>query len=489
VKLYPTFNSEIFWVTKTKHILTTICFLAVLIGNPAMGSIRYVPDDYATIQDAVNACNDFDTVVIAPGIYTGAGNREIKLNGKSLTIRSVDPCDPNTVNTTIIDCGGQARGFACHLGENIDVTVAGLTITNGYGLLGGAIYSYNNSSPKIANCVITKNSAAFGGAIATTNSRSRPNITNCIITSNSALVGGGGIYCNGGSPTIQNCIIAGNSAPDGGAMYSHNAGNPLIANCTIATNAAVGSAGGIYCYKSSNATIKNSILWGNTAPLAPEVRVSSLGAPTSIWISYCDIQDLENSVVCDSDCTIEWGHGNIDSNLCLAKMGYINNKIYAAGDYHLLEGSPCIDAGDPEYVAAFGETDIDGHRRILGGIIDIGADEFVPPIPAIIKITPQSLNLTSNGNWVNCNIQLPEDYNVADIDAATVVLNGKVKSQWSSIEKDGTKLLVKFNRAEVQDMLKDADGNVSLEVKGTLKDGTVFKGTDTIRIISAGGKK
>jgi hypothetical protein len=454
-----------------------------------MGSIRYVPDDYATIQDAVNACNDFDTVVIAPGRYTGAGNREIKINSKPLTIRSVDPCDPNTVNTTIIDCEGKARGFSCYLGENIDVTVAGLTITNGYGLLGGAIYSYNNSSPSITNCVFTANSAVFGGAIASTNSKSRPNITNCAITANSALVGGGGIYCNGGSPTIKNCIIAGNSAPDGGAMYSHNAGNPLITNCTIAANASTGSAGGIYCYKSSNVALNNTILWGNTAATASEVMVKSLGAPTSIRISFCDIQNPENSIMCDSDCTINWGLGNIDSDPCFVKMGYINNKIYVAGDYHLLEGSPCIDAGDPDYVAAFGETDLDGYRRILGGIIDIGADEYVPPIPAVVKITPQALNLASNGNWVNCNIQLPEGYNVADIDVATVVLNGKVKSEWSSIEEDGTKLLVKFNRAEVQNMLKETDDTALLSIKGSLKDGTVFKGTDTIKIVSGGGKK
>lgn len=471
-----------------KNILITICFLAVLIGNPATASIRYVPDDYATIQAAVNASGDFDTIVIAPGRYTGAGNCEIKLNSKPLTIRSIDPCDPNTVNSTIIDCEGQARGFVCFLGENIDVTIAGITLTNGYGLLGGAIYSYNNSSPKITNCVFIANIATFGGAIATANSKSCPVITNCTINANAALVGGGGIYCNGGSPTIKNCIIAGNYATDGGAIFSHNAGSPLISNCTITANAADNSAGGIYCYKSSNATIKNSILWGNASATASEVRVKSMGAPTSIRISYCDIQDTENSVVCDSDCTIEWGPGNIDSDPCFAEMGAIAGDTYVAGDYHLLEDSPCIDAGDPNYIAAAGETDMDGHRRILGGIIDIGADEFVPPIPADIKIMPQCLNLASKGNWVMCSIQLPEDYNVADIDTATIVLNGTIQPQWSHIckkdEPNELKLLVKFSRAEVEDMLKDVCGDASLEVWGMLNDGTVFKGTDTITVLS-----
>jgi hypothetical protein len=468
-----------------KNLLTTICLLAVLIGNPAKSAIRYVPDDYPTIQAAVNACTDFDTIVIEPGIYTGAGNREIKLNGIPLTIRSVDPCDPNIVNNTIIDCQGQARGFACYLGENIDVTIAGLTITNGYGLLGGAIYSYNNSSPKITNCVFVANTATFGGAIATANNKSEPIISNCTINANAAIVGGGGIYCNGSSPTIKNCIIAGNYATDGGAIFSHNAGSPLITNCTITANASDNSAAGIYCYKSSNATIKNSILWGNASVIASEVRVKNMGAPTSIKISNCDIQDRENSVACDSDCTIEWGLGNIDSDPCFIEMGSIAGDTYVAGDYHLLEDSACIDAGDPEYIAAAGETDLEGHRRILGGIIDIGAYEFVTPITADIKITPQCLNLVSKGEWIMCTIQLPEEYNVADIDTDTIVLNGTIQPQWSQVcKKDEQKLLVKFSRDEVEDMLKDVCGDASLEVWGMLNDGTVFKGTDTIKVIS-----
>jgi len=45
-------------------------------------------------------------------------------------------------------------------------------------------------------------------------------------------------------------------------------------------------------------------------------------------------------------------------------------------DYHLLPGSPCINAGDPDYVAEPGETDLDGKPRVIGGRIDMGAYEF-----------------------------------------------------------------------------------------------------------------
>jgi hypothetical protein len=49
------------------------------------------------------------------------------------------------------------------------------------------------------------------------------------------------------------------------------------------------------------------------------------------------------------------------------------------GDYHLLAGSPAIDAGvdDPD----LGAVDIDGNPRQNGAAVDIGAFEFVPPPP------------------------------------------------------------------------------------------------------------
>lgn len=50
----------------------------------------------------------------------------------------------------------------------------------------------------------------------------------------------------------------------------------------------------------------------------------------------------------------------------------------AAPDLHLRLDSPCINAGDPAFSAASGETDSDGGTRVTGGVVDIGADELAP---------------------------------------------------------------------------------------------------------------
>ncbi len=47
-------------------------------------------------------------------------------------------------------------------------------------------------------------------------------------------------------------------------------------------------------------------------------------------------------------------------------------------DFHLLPGSPAIDAGDPAFAAGSGEIDIDGATRVVGARVDLGVDEFAP---------------------------------------------------------------------------------------------------------------
>jgi hypothetical protein len=52
--------------------------------------------------------------------------------------------------------------------------------------------------------------------------------------------------------------------------------------------------------------------------------------------------------------------------------------IWVDGDYHLQSRSPCIDAGDPNYVPPKAQKDLDGDPRVVNQHVDMGSDEYVP---------------------------------------------------------------------------------------------------------------
>ena len=120
-------------------------------------------------------------------------------------------------------------------------------------------------------------------------------------------------------------------------------------------------------------------------------------------------------------------------------------------------------------------------------------------ITAKVEIDPQTLNLKSNGKWITAHIQLPEEYDPADIDASTILLNGTIAPVFDhpkhgSVEstskylvshngKGAGELTVRFDRTSVASWIYQNVGrqhDVSLTITGEFKDGTPFEGTDTI---------
>ncbi|MHC4753409.1 MAG: right-handed parallel beta-helix repeat-containing protein, partial [Planctomycetota bacterium] len=185
--------------------------LIVLLVTAALSSATtwLVPDQYDTIQAAIDDCNDGDVVIVAPGTYTGNGNRDIDFKGKAMTVRSADPNDHVVIASTIIDCQGYGRGFTFESGEKADSILEGITIINGKAEYGGGIL-VSNSSPTISRCTISNCSEVdplyhVGGGICIFGGD--PLITDCTINNNAVFFDGAGIYCDGGSPTVVNSII------------------------------------------------------------------------------------------------------------------------------------------------------------------------------------------------------------------------------------------------------------------------------------------
>ncbi len=390
--------------------------LLLITSTPAIAAIRLVPDEYATIQAAIDACNDSDVVIVAPGTYTGDGNRDIDFKGKAITVRSANPKDPKLVAATVVDCNGTEaephRGFYFHSGENQNSVLDGLTISKGYsGSQGGTILC-DGAAPKILNCIITDNYAGSGGGIYCKDAADVA-IINCTIRHNTCDWSGAGIKCLRSSTLITRCVVAQNSTTGrsretgwgagidcshcdvviadclvfdnvcsyvGGGFYCSYS-SARLSNCTFAGNSAEWGAGGVYCGYYGDATITNCILWDNTAPQGPQIRA---GSGYDVILKHNDLQGGQPNVSVSPTATLRWADGNID-----IAPGFVDP---AANDYHLCVDSPCIEAGDPNHVPFPGEADIDGHQRIVNGRLDIGADEFGSVALPILGLWPENLD-------------------------------------------------------------------------------------------------
>ena len=342
----------------------------------------YVPDNYSTIQAAIDASYDGDVIILAPDTYTGAGNRDLDFGGKAITIRSENPDDPCVVAGTIIDCGGTRtephRGIYFHSGETDASIVEGISITDGYGdvqnsyYAGSAIFC-DGSSPTIRKCVFYGNTndlvnEGTDGVIACYSS-SNPLIANCIIRNNSSYYSGA-ISVWSSMPTIQNCFIYNNNAEYGGAIYFYEDANAQITNCTIVNNSASTEGGGLIVNESSP-LIENTILYGNNVVYWSCSWESTLIGYDQPVFRYCNIKGSGGSGSGWLSCLGTDGSGNIDIDPC-----FVNAN---ANDFHLTSNSSCINNGDPNGNYS-GQTDMDDDLRVFHGRVDIGADEYYKPI-------------------------------------------------------------------------------------------------------------
>ncbi len=205
-----------------------------------------VPDDFETIQEAIDAAHDGNIVLVDEGTYY----ENINFRGKAITVAShfVMDGDTNHTNNTIID-GSQPSnpdsGSVVYLvsGEDTTSVVMGFTITNGTGTKiqfdnvwevrdGGGIFCWNSGgrfvSNKIMNNSITHENFAVGGGFFAGYFGSEAYVilennqinNNTLYAENGVTGGGVSLTCNGklvnNVISYNSCIATENEAAGGG---------------------------------------------------------------------------------------------------------------------------------------------------------------------------------------------------------------------------------------------------------------------------------
>jgi hypothetical protein len=275
---------------------------------------------------------------------------------------------PTLVNCTFTRNFGSTGG-----GMKGDATLIDCTLNDNVAAYGGGIRCTTEGSLKAIGCTFSGNLATwYGGGVELWNC-GRVVFADCEFTKNTGGEGGG-LYSFMTDCTLTNCTFNQNSAIGGdrkegygGGMYNEvsfpRGQTTFVKNCTFIGNSAVaGTGGGIYdstYHPNDRLTLTNCILWGNSASSGTSESAQIYPDNKTPVINYCCIQGWTGNL---------GGTGNIgDEPLFLDSTG---------GNYHLSELSPCINAGDPNHLVDPNESDIDGQPRIIGGRVDMGADEF-----------------------------------------------------------------------------------------------------------------
>ncbi len=367
-------------------VMTLVVGLVLCPAWSAHAVTRHVPADYATIQGAITAAVNGDTVLVAPGTYT----ENINYRGKNIVVASryILTYDVSDIASTIINGSQPANSDtgSCVLmisGEDTTAVLEGFTLTAGTGtrfqdqsnflyyVEGGGII-IENSSPTIAHNWIIGNqatrrppntSSAGGGGIRA--GWSSPRIENNVIMNNQGRYGGG-VVLNFATARLDNNIIIQNSGGQdyGGGGLWLNGTNELSTgdNNVICGNSSTLNGGGIYS-GSSHLQGRNFIVWGNRANQGgPQIT----GGTAIINLTYSCVQG---------------------GRAGLGNFGF--NPLLADSNVFLMPLSPCVDSGDSTIV------DQDNTRSDRGAYGGPGAS----PNPSFSQpdLTPGGYTITFTG--------------------------------------------------------------------------------------------
>jgi hypothetical protein len=324
-----------------------------------------VPDDYASIQAAVDAAADGDRIEVAPGNY----EEDVVVYGKAVELIGDAAQRPRLFGSLyfssadfsvlrrfeVVGPGGFSSGVRAYASS---ITIEAVQVSNHDTGLSFAVAGTGDT--RIARVVATGCGRGFvienGAAV---------ELANCLALFNSE---DGVRVTASASATVVHCDAVGN-----GAYQSGDAGLSCAGVCQLYNNIAVNNDVGLSC--SGDCDADHNLVWGN-------------------WLNY--------------------GAGaNAGPNDLSTDPRFSNPAEY---DFHLQETSPAIDAGGAPSAAA----DFDGVPRPQAEAVDIGAYEY--------RLLASELTLAINEVMANpldeATGEFVELYNYGDaaVDAAGLIV-------------------------------------------------------------------
>ncbi len=339
--------------------------------------------DFPTIQAAIDAVTDGDTIELSDGTFTGDGNRDLDFRGKAIVVCS-QARDPERC---IVDCEGSEadphRGFIFQSNEPPLATLREVTITNGWGGFsqygGSGIFCQEGAAPTICGCVIREccaysnggglyclrahplvsgcvfsgNRAANGGAVRCI--ESAVEFLGCIFLDNHAANHGGALATGAESVALRACLLVGNTAGWNGGAVAAGQGVIELSDCTLAGNVSQIDGGVLCCSFTTAAHLEQCTFYGNTAADGGGGIASILSATVALTNSIIAGSTSGAAIACQGGgtaslaCCDLYGNEGGDWVGAIAGQYGVDGNISedpcfcnpSGDDLRLQEGSPC----------------------------------------------------------------------------------------------------------------------------------------------------
>ncbi len=309
----------------------------VFLLETLTANVLLVPQDFASIQTAIDSAQTGDTVLVVPGIY----QENLQIRNKDITLASNYLYSNSFVDVEATVLDGRRLSAVMQVFVRNKSKITGFKIINGDHFYGGGFVSDVSS----------------------------PVITACIFENNYAQATGGAFYAEEGQPVLRKCLFIRNTSGAFGGAIASGYTEITVDHCTFYGNTS-GDGGAVSCFQSS-IPISNSIFLENF----PEAISVWSGVTTAMFSNVQGGWDGEGNI-------------NADPLFCNAD----------SNDFYLAANSPCIGTGQngSDMGALSGacapNAVVDEQVLIPGGLTLLGA--FPNPFNPVTRIV---FNLPEGG--------------------------------------------------------------------------------------------
>lgn len=287
-------------------------------------------------------------------IYGGFAGTETSVNERNTKLHH-----------TILDGRGERGLLFARINTSTILEIRDITIQNGYGL---KTPSLNLSGNIKAAQLVVRNCQSDSGCVV--------NLDECLLRRSRIYGNRGLVVCNLDDASLRQSLICNNE----GTVLSLNHGGRVV-NCDIVSNIGLGAE-----LTSKSSSFVNNIVWNNDSCLRATTELNDT------CIRYCALESdtaLLDSTLVLLDRDNDAGPRFINPTIVRGIAG-----LDTAADWHLAQGSPCIDTG-VRISACILDGDIDQSVRVRNGRTDLGCYESNYTV-SINSIEPSSLVVYPN---------------------------------------------------------------------------------------------